>query len=70
MALLVKVHEDTAVVALELDDDLLAMDLADLADDELAGLEAELVADLRIAAGLCRAARNRRMRERGPLAGA
>lgn len=53
---------------LDLGDDQLADDLEALPDEERALLERELLADARIAVGLSRMLRNRRMRERGPLA--
>jgi hypothetical protein len=57
------------VLSLAEDEDLeLALDLADLPRAELDDLERELRADVRIGIGLSRTLRNRRMRERGPLA--
>ena len=48
----------------------LALDLADLPEDELADLERTILGDVRLAVGLSRTLRNQRMRERGPLADA
>lgn len=67
MALRAVAHDAGVRLELDLGADL-AVDVEDLPPAELAALERDLVIDVRLAVGLSRTLRNRRMRERGRLA--
>lgn len=67
MALAITESAGNRVLEVGLDLDT-AVDVAGLSPAELGDLERELLADVKIAVGLSTSLRNRRMRERGPLA--